>query len=109
MCCLAWATARADAQFKPSNVLFRNDLPVPVLVQGASNVNGMVRRGPPILIPAKQAAGDFNVPGGARFYSVYDANQPARALLRDQPVQIPPGIDVSIILRDVGGRIVLQR
>src|SRR5262245_49336485 len=67
----------------PGAIAFRNDLPGPIVVQGTTIVNGVVRRGQPLLLPAGRVAGDFNLPPGPFLYSVYDANQPSRVLAKD--------------------------
>ena len=86
---------------------FRNELKTPVIVQGISKINGMVRRGPPILVPAGRMSGDFNVPPGLRVYSVYDAKQPSRVLARDVPVTVLPGRNLSFAIRGVGAQAAL--
>lgn len=80
-------------------VLFRNQTKGPVIVQGISSVGGMVRRGQPVVVAPGQGGGDFNVPAGARVYSVYDANQPSRVLAKDVPFNIPAGTNLLIAIR----------
>jgi hypothetical protein len=79
------------AQLQPPmlpSVIFHNESPVPLIIQGWSLVNGAQRRGAPIrLLPGDKNV-DINVPPGPRFYSVYHANQPQRVLLRDFPIPI---------------------
>lgn len=89
----------AAAQGPPATVIFRNDAKSPVIIQGISNIEGMVRRSQPILVAVGGSAGDFNVPAGMRFYSVYDANQPSRVLARDVPFSIPAGVNLLIAVR----------
>ena len=70
------------------SVVFRNESPVPIIVQGWSLVNGVQRRGAPVPIPPTRNNVDIHVPLGLRSYSVYHANQPALVLLRDFPVPV---------------------
>jgi hypothetical protein len=86
-------------------VAFRNELKTPVIVQGTSSVNGMIRRGPPILVAAGRVSGDFNVPLGPRLYSVYDANQPSRVLARDVQVNVLPGRNITFGIRPIGNQV----
>ncbi len=71
-----------------SGVGFQNRLQMPVLIQGASNINGMIRRGQPIVLLPGRTGIDPNVPSGLRQISVYDATQPSQLLLR-QVVPVP--------------------
>src|ERR1051325_8988121 len=61
--------AAAPAGADPG-LAFRNDLHTPVLVQGASVVHGMIRRGQPLLIPPGRTAYDPNLPLGNRQITV---------------------------------------
>jgi hypothetical protein len=72
----------APAQVVGQGLAFRNDLPGPVLVQGASVVNGMVRRGQPLLIAPGRTSYDANIPLGNRQITILDASQPNRLLLQ---------------------------
>lgn len=107
--CLMAGVLCADgfAQGPIVSVGFRNDLKMPVIVQGTSKVNNMVRRGSPILVPAGRMSGDFNVPPGQRVYSVYDANQPTRVLAQNVPVNVVPGRNLSFVIRAVGNQVAL--
>jgi hypothetical protein len=70
----AWAVA--------GGMGFRNDLNIPIIVQGESVVNGTLRRGQPLLIAPRKAAYDINLKAGTRRITVYDANNTNRVLLR---------------------------
>jgi len=59
----------------------RNDLNVRVVVQGASVVNNVVRRGQPLVIDPGKTLWDTNLPMGKREIIVY-AVQPNRILCR---------------------------
>ena len=84
---LAWEPA--DAQPKSISVGFTNMSEHSVIVQGYTVVNGVQRRGQPVPMKKKSGGGyDTNVPAGVRFYTVYDANQPSRILLKDFPVVV---------------------
>lgn len=71
---------------------FQNKLSQPIVVQGASVVNGMNRRGQPIVVVPGRIAWDVNLPPTQRQITIYDANQPNRVLFR----QVVPfaGLDV---------------
>jgi hypothetical protein len=66
---------------------FRNDLKIPVVVQGVSLVNNMQRRGQPFLVNPGKTVWENNLPSGFRYYTIYDANQ-QRPLLRDRNVRV---------------------
>jgi len=85
----------------------RNDLKTPVIVQGASIVNGMIRRGPPILIQPGKTGWDNKLPAGIRYVTIYDANQPNRILIRD--VRVPfQGLDLMYTIQVSGGKVTLE-
>jgi hypothetical protein len=96
---LGFVAGPASSQVPAASMTFRNDLKIAVIVQGTSAVGGMIRRGQPVVIASGRAGGDFNVPAGKRFYSVYDANQPSRVLAKDVPFDIPAGANVLISIR----------
>lgn len=105
-CLLAGALVGiAAAQPMSVSVVFRNELKTPVIVQGTSSVNGMIRRGLPIIIPAGRVAADSNVPLGTRLYSVYDANQPQRVLARDVQVNVIPARNITFGIRPIGNQV----
>jgi hypothetical protein len=86
----AWDSTQVRAQpFPGASVGFRNQTGLNVIVKGYTIVNGVQRAGP--IMPLKMNGGrsfETNVPIGIRFYTVYDANQPTRVLLRDFPIPI---------------------
>jgi len=86
---------------------FRNDLKVPVIVQGASIVNGMVRRGPPILIQPGKIGWDNKLPAGMRYVTVYDANQPNRVIIREFRVPFQ-GLDLMYTIQVNGNKVTLE-
>src|SRR5687767_778623 len=76
---------------------FRNDTKNAVVVQGAVTVKGMKRLGAPILVPVNKVSFENNVPTGPRLITIYDANQPNRKLLTDEPITLVPGGDLNLI------------
>jgi hypothetical protein len=66
-----------------AGICFRNELKSPVVVQGGTVVNGMLRRGQPLIVYPGRLAWDSRLPRGTRIVTIYDANQPARVLFRD--------------------------
>jgi hypothetical protein len=62
---------------------FRNETSGPVVVQGASSVNNIVRRGKPYLLYPGEVAWDFISVPGAKLLTVYDAKQPTQVLYQD--------------------------
>lgn len=79
-------------------LVFRNDTKFALVVQGTSSINGMLRRGQPLLLPPGRTATEFNVPVGFRLYSIFDANQPTQVLLRDKAIMIQPGRDLALTI-----------
>lgn len=74
---------------KTVSVGFRNTTDTAVIVQGYTVVNGVRKSGQPLSVNKRGGvAFDLNVPSGVRYYTVYDANQPSRILLRDHPVPV---------------------
>ncbi|MCI0455611.1 MAG: hypothetical protein L0Z62_01360 [Gemmataceae bacterium] len=68
---------------RASGIGFRNELKIPILVQGESMVDGVLRRGPPLVIHPGKIVWDTNVPAGERRVTIYEAAQPNRPLWRD--------------------------
>jgi hypothetical protein len=72
---------------------FRNELNIPVIIQGECVINGMLQRGQPLLIAPRKHAYDTNVKAAPRQITIYDANNTNRILLR---IVIPyDGSDVN--------------
>ncbi len=61
---------------------FRNDLNIPIVIQGETVVNKTSRRGQLLLIHPHKAAWDTNLAAGVRIVTIYEANQPNRVLDR---------------------------
>jgi hypothetical protein len=84
---LLWPDQQAQGQSPGPGIGFRNDLQVPVIVQGVSLVNNMQRRGQPLVVRPGKTVWDNNLPTGMRFYTIYDANG-QRILLRERSVRV---------------------
>ncbi|HEX3314317.1 MAG TPA: hypothetical protein VHR72_05460 [Gemmataceae bacterium] len=80
---------------------FRNNLTVPVVVQGYSKVGPLLKRGAPMVIAPGKSLTEFGVPAGVRVYNVYDANQPQRKLVSDVQVPVFPGRPVVRVIRQL--------
>jgi len=87
----------AGAQNFPS-VGFKNETPLPLIIQGSTIVHGVPRRGAPLVVAPGRMTFDVNAPPGVRFYTVLNGNQPAQVLLRNFPVPLQGG-DVLLIVR----------
>ena len=72
--------------FTVGGIAFKNEFPGPIIVQGTSKINNMVRNGQPILIQPGRVGWDLNVPPGPRLINIFDANQPQRILLQNKQV-----------------------
>jgi hypothetical protein len=70
---------------------FRNDLTIPIIVQGESVVSNVLRRGQPLVISPGKVAWDTNLKPCDRWISVYDARMPSRVLLRRYLIRFPGG------------------
>ena len=81
-----------------AGIAFRNDLRTPVVVQGESIVNGMVRRGQPVPIPSGRVGQDPQVPVGLRQITIYDASRPGNPVLDRETVPYT-GQNLRFIIR----------
>jgi hypothetical protein len=68
---------------KAAGIGFRNDLKIPIIVQGESLIDGMIRKGQPVLILPRGVGWDLRLPMASRRVVVYDATVPGRILHRD--------------------------
>jgi hypothetical protein len=59
---------------------YRNDMKMPVIVQGATVQRNVVRRGKALLLFPGDVSWEPILEAGNRIITVYDANQPARVL-----------------------------
>jgi hypothetical protein len=72
----------APTRAAAAGMVFQNKLKVSVSLEAATVVGRVVKRDMPLLIDPGKTASHDNVPPGVRFINVYDANQPARLLLK---------------------------
>lgn len=70
-------------------VSFRNDLKIPVIVQGFTVVNGMTKAGMALVVMPGKTLTDNNVPSNSvRYYRIVDANRPMMQYIRNLPVRV---------------------
>lgn len=81
---------------------FVNELKIPVIVQGSSVENNMIRRGPPLLVFAGKTGWDLNLKQGRRFITIYDARQTTRVLYQGPPIMFT-GRDMQFAIRFLPG------
>jgi hypothetical protein len=98
------AQSQGQGQTQPPGpgVGFRNELKIPLIVQGVSLINNMQRRGQPFVVQPGKTVWDNNLPAGMRYYTVYEANQ-QRILLRDRNVRIQKADQFFAIRLNPGG------
>jgi hypothetical protein len=89
------------APAQAAGIAFRNDLNVRVMVQGASSVNNVARRGPLLVIDPGKTLWDSNVPTGNREIIVY-SGQPTRILCRTVVPFMGQNITMSINVDRMG-------
>jgi hypothetical protein len=91
---------------RAENLVFRNDTPAPLVIQGACVVRGQLRTDQPIMI-APGAVARVNLPGN-KLITVYHARLPNRPLYQNT---IPGGNDdlYFSIEPDVGPRVKLEQ
>lgn len=87
---------------------FRNDLNIRVIVQGASSVNNVVRRGQPLIIEPGKTLWDTNLPEGNREVIIY-AGQPNRILHRSVVPFHGRDMTLTINMDRMTGRIRLEK
>lgn len=102
-------TALQSQQAAGAGICFKNDLPQPVIVQGATPAPDMIRRGQPLLIFPGRIAWDNRLDPAIRVITIYDANQPTRILLR-RPIEFM-GQDMLISIHPdpTGTQVILER
>src|SRR5262245_49216708 len=69
-----------SASARAAGIGFKSNVPIPVIVQGATVVDNMLRRGAPVIIPPGKAGWDLNLKPGIRIITIYDGRQPTRVL-----------------------------
>src|SRR5438093_1999341 len=73
---------------RAAGIGFKNDHKIPIIVQGASLENNVIRRGQPLLVYPGKTVWDLNLKPGNRFITIYDARQPTR-ILYQSPANLP--------------------
>jgi hypothetical protein len=90
-----------------AGIAFHNELKTPVIVQGASNVNNVLRRWPPLTILPGKMDWDTHLPPGKRLIVIYDAQMRNRPLLQ-QVIQFQ-GQDMHLYIVPAGaGRVMIS-
>jgi hypothetical protein len=94
---------------KTASVGFNNKTDLNIYIQGYTIVNGSKRYGPPLQLKKNGSmAFESNVLVGFRYYTICDANQPARVLLRDFPVPIQSrDMSLDVVIQMPGNRIMI--
>jgi len=96
---IAGLFALMAAPAQAAGIGFKSNLPIPVIVQGATSVNNMLRRGTPVIIPPGKMGWDLNLKPGIRYITIYDGRVPTRVLFQGQlPFQ---GQDVLLAIQPV--------
>jgi hypothetical protein len=72
--------ALGSASAQAAGMGFKSNVPIPVIVQGATNVGNMLRRGAPVVIPPGKVGWDLNLKPGVRIVTIYDGRMPTRVL-----------------------------
>jgi hypothetical protein len=80
------ALALAPAEASAAWLGFRNDTQFPIVVQGASVVNGNLRRGKPQLLYPGEVFWESIVVPGKKVVEVYDPKQPRRPALHQEGI-----------------------
>jgi hypothetical protein len=106
---LAMSPAHAQVP-KTASVGFNNKTDLNIFIQGYTIVNGSKRYGPPLQLKKNGSmAFESNVLAGYRYYTICDANQPSRVLLRDFPVPIQNReVSLDVVIQMPGNRIVIM-
>ncbi|MBM4067676.1 MAG: hypothetical protein FJ271_01840 [Planctomycetes bacterium] len=81
---------------------FVNELKMPIIVQGSTVENNMVRRGLPVLVFPGKTGWDINLKPGRRFITIYDGRQTTRVLYQGPPLLFA-GRDMLFAVRVVPG------
>ncbi len=58
-----------------ATLVFRNDTKLPIIIQGTTIINGMIRKGPTIQLAPGQTFNDLYVPPGNRVIVIVDGFQ----------------------------------
>jgi len=71
------------APAQAAGIGFKSNVPIPVIIQGHTIVDNVVRRGTPVVIPPGKMGWDLNLKKGVRVITIYDGRQPTRVLFQD--------------------------
>jgi hypothetical protein len=74
--------AATPATSRAAGIAFTNKLDGPIVIQGASVINGVLVRGQPILVQPGKTGYDPNLVQGFRQIVIYDANKPKEQLMK---------------------------
>lgn len=108
-CALLLAASNSGRAQGPGVSLgFHNGTHGGILVQGTTNVKGLLVRGQPFLVTPGKTGFDSNLPpGSVRFITIFDATQPARILLPTMPVQVSNRDHVFTVRPGLNGQVML--
>lgn len=74
--------AASPATSAAAGIAFINKTDSPIIIQGASYVNGMLQKSPQFVVFPNKTGYDYNLFPGFRQITIYDANRPNVVLLR---------------------------
>lgn len=80
------AALALPARAAADGIGFVNQLKIPIVVQGSTVENNVVRRGLPVLIFPGKTGWDINLKPGRRFITIYDGRQTTRVLYQGPPL-----------------------
>jgi hypothetical protein len=107
--CSGTVVSSACAQGGGLVVTFRNEMKVPVIVQGYTIINRTPRLGMALVVLPGKTVSDNNVPANSiRFYQVVDANRPRLQYIRDLPVQVLQD-DINLAIRGVPPNVAVRK
>jgi len=82
---------------RAAGIGFKNDLKIPIIVQGATFEKNVLRRGQPLLIYPGKTVWDLNLKTGNRFITIYDGRQPTRIIYQSPPTGPVPFQDQDLL------------
>src|SRR3954447_19557381 len=110
--CIAIAGAAppaARAQAGGVVVSFRNEMKIPVIVQGYTFINRMPKYGMALVVHPGKTVSDNNVPANTiRYYQIVDANRPMNRYIRDLPVRILLD-DIDLAIRGTPPNVLVRK
>jgi hypothetical protein len=72
---------QAQPPARPESLIFRNDTTMPVVVQAACIIQGMLTRDRPYLLQINDSTPEIRLPGN-KLITIYDPRTPARILFQ---------------------------